>query len=90
MLLVIVFVIIVDMGSVVVSVIVVVVVVVVFDPYLPLKFGQNWVYNSWDIAVFVVVVIVFGCSRQLSLHTIFDPSTHSMRKGCDGDEEGEY
>ena len=27
---------------------------------------------------------VFGRSKQLSLNKFFDPSTPSMRKGCDG------
>ena len=27
---------------------------------------------------------VFGRSQQLSLNKFFDPSTRSMRKGCDG------
>ena len=32
---------------------------------------------------------VFGRSRQLLLNKFFDPSTPSMRKGCDGEEEVE-
>ena len=30
---------------------------------------------------------VFGRSRQLSLNKFFDPSTPSMRKGCDGEKK---
>ena len=30
---------------------------------------------------------VFGRSRQISQNKFFDPSTPSMRKGCDGEEE---
>ena len=30
---------------------------------------------------------VFGRSRQLSLNKFFDPSTPSLRKGCDGGEK---
>ena len=32
---------------------------------------------------------VFGHSKQLWLNKFFDPSTPSMRKGCDGGETGE-
>ena len=28
----------------------------------------------------------FGHSKQLSLNKVFDPSTSSIRKGCDGEE----
>ena len=28
----------------------------------------------------------FGCSHQLLLNKFFDPSTHSMRNVCDGEE----
>ena len=31
---------------------------------------------------------VFGRSKQLSLNKFFDPSTPSMRKGCDGGKNG--
>ena len=34
-----------------------------------------------------VYLLVFGCSRQLSLNTFFDPSTPSIRKGRDGEEK---
>ena len=30
----------------------------------------------------------FGRSKQLSLNKFFDPSTPSMRKGCDGGKTG--
>ena len=30
---------------------------------------------------------VFGRSHQLSLNKFFDPSTRSMRKGCDGEKK---
>ena len=30
---------------------------------------------------------IFGCSRQFSLNKLFDPSTSSMRKGCDREKE---
>ena len=33
-----------------------------------------------------VYYYVFGHSRQLSLNRYFDPSTPSMRKGCDQEE----
>ena len=34
-----------------------VVVIVVVDPWnLPLKFGQNWVINSWDLVDVLVVI----------------------------------
>ena len=33
--------------------------------------------------------LVFGRSNQLSLNKFFDPSTHSMRKGCDGEKRKE-
>ena len=32
---------------------------------------------------------VFGRSRQLSLNKFFDPTTPSMRKGCDGEKRKE-
>ena len=32
---------------------------------------------------------VFGHSKQLSLNKFFDPSTPSMRKGRDGEKNGE-
>ena len=32
---------------------------------------------------------VFGRSHQLSLNKFFDPSTPSMRKGCDGEKKME-
>ena len=32
---------------------------------------------------------VFGCSCQLLLYLLFDPSTPYMRKGCDGEVEVE-
>ena len=35
------------------------------------------------------VPLGFGHSRQLSLNKVFDPSTPSMRKGCDGEVEVE-
>ena len=31
---------------------------------------------------------LFGRSCQLSLYKFFDPSTPSMRKGCNGDKKG--
>ena len=34
-----------------------------------------------------VYPLVFGRSKQLSLNKFFDPSTPSMRKGCDGGEK---
>ena len=30
---------------------------------------------------------VFGRSKQLSLNKFFDPSTPSMRKGCNGEKK---
>ena len=35
-----------------------------------------------------VYLQVFGRSKQLSLNKFFDPSTPSMRKGCDGGNGG--
>ena len=35
-----------------------------------------------------VYPLVFGHSKQLSLNKFFDPSTLSMRKGCDGGKKG--
>ena len=38
----------------------------------------NWVWKG-------VHPYVLGRSRQLSLNKFFDPSTPSMREGCDGE-----
>ena len=34
-----------------------------------------------------VYLLVFGCSRQLSLNNFFDPRSRSIRKVCDREEE---
>ena len=43
---------------------------------------------KWPTESGKVYTSVFGHSKQLSQNKFFDPSTPSMRKGCDGGKTG--